>query len=45
MRATVTNGDRFDAFDDKNRFSWKPGERKAIKRRANRRFRRTGREA
>lgn len=45
MARRITNGDETDAFDDKNVFAWRPGVRKAVKRRANRRERQQGRRA
>lgn len=44
-RATVTNGDRYDAFDGKNHCAWRAGQRAVIKARANRRLRRQVRRA
>lgn len=44
-RRRMANGDEVDAFSPWRKFlHWKPGERKAIKRKANRRERREGRD-
>lgn len=41
----MINGDEYDALTQWKRFlHWRPGERKAIKRRYNKRVRRRGRE-
>lgn len=44
-RRVITNGDESDALDDKNAFAWRPGARRRIKARTNRRERRTAKAA
>jgi hypothetical protein len=46
MKRPARDGDEQDAFSSWSRVMiWRPGERKAIKQRANRRDRRTSRQA